>query len=331
MSKRRRWTTDEYLDQLVLAIGWPNNKAMAHPSTESNPLSSSPTQPKPKGKSNRASANAKVLQELKLRHARQRGITIDPNTDPTLDDIQVPIFKIDDPAYCHHKISCFPYQGDSSDQTLKNLINRVVQDGLVITAARPAWRMVAFDMEWTTNYRARKPRPTSLIQIGGQSSTLIIQLAHIRRPAWYNLVLPLPLAEFLRDPTIIKFGVGVTGDADKLLNDCFKDPWGVRVYLNGFLEIMDVAKSVDPIAREELPPKAISLQRLVARYLDQFLPKTKNLIVSNWEASRLSKAQINYAAADVVSAMRVYLKLYVKPAHHPKFLPPVRYADPANF
>jgi hypothetical protein len=132
-----------------------------------------------------------------------------------------------------------------------------------------------------------------LLQICGQSITLIIQLAHIQRPKWFLHVLPAPLAQFLRDPTIIKFGVGISGDANKLVQDRFTDPTGSKVYLDAFLELIDVAKLIDPTARADIPGDTFSLQRFVARYLEQFLPKKKSVILSNWEAPHLTPIQVN--------------------------------------
>ncbi|KAA1064618.1 Exonuclease 3'-5' domain-containing protein 2, variant 2 [Puccinia graminis f. sp. tritici] len=274
----------------------------------------------------RPSANERVLQELRSRTALRHS-SMDPNSNiQDGQEIEVTRFEIHDRAYRPQSVYVFPFGEDSSDETLRTMIENVLQDSLIITACRPPLRLVSFDMEWVTDHRARKPRPTSLIQICGQTITLVIQLVHIQRPKWFLHVLPTPIAEFLRDPFIVKFGVGISGDADKLARDQFTDPTGSKVYLNAFLELIDVAKLIDPTARDDIPTDAFSLQRFVARYLEQFLPKTKSVVTSNWESFYLSPTQLNYAASDVISAMRVYLKLYMLPAHHPRFMPPIRYA-----
>ncbi|OAV94318.1 hypothetical protein PTTG_07643 [Puccinia triticina 1-1 BBBD Race 1] len=288
-----------------------------------NPPAGGPNQPK----RSRPSANEKVYQELRSKSALRRS-SMDPNNNSQTQEADVTRFDVHDPAYRPQSVYVFPFGEDSSDETLRAMIESVLRDGIMITACRPPLRLVSFDMEWTTDHRARKPRPTSLIQICGQSITLIIQLVHIQRPKWHLHVLPTPIAEFLRDPFVVKFGVGISGDADKLARDRFTDPTGSKVYLNAFLELLDVAKLIDPTAREDIPADNFSLQRFVARYLEQFLPKTKSVVTSNWESSYLSPTQLSYAAGDVVSAMRVYLKLYMLPAHHPRFMPPIRYAAP---
>jgi len=278
-------------------------------------------------KRTRASANERILQELREKNASRRS-SMDPNNSSHSRDEDVTRFQVHDPTYRPQSVCVFPFGEDSSDQTLRMMIESVLRDGIMITAYRPPLRLVSFDMEWCTDHRARKPRPTSLIQICGQSITLIIQLAHIQRPKWFLHVLPAPVAEFLRDRSIVKFGVGISGDASKLAEDRFTDPTGSPVYLDAFVELIDVAKLVDPTARDDIPGDCFSLQRFVARYLEQFLPKSKHVVLSNWESPHLTPNQLNYAASDVVSAMRVYLKLFLQPAHHPQFMPPIKYATP---
>ncbi|KAA1096197.1 Exonuclease 3'-5' domain-containing protein 2 [Puccinia graminis f. sp. tritici] len=46
--------------------------------------------------------------------------------------------------------------------------------------------------------------------------------------------LTTPIAEFLRDPFIVKFGVGISGNADKLARNQFTDPTGSKVYSCGW-------------------------------------------------------------------------------------------------
>ncbi|PLW50326.1 hypothetical protein PCASD_01758 [Puccinia coronata f. sp. avenae] len=280
-------------------------------------------------KRQRPSANDRVLQELREKSALRRS-SLNPNNNTQNQGVDVTQFEVHDPAYPSQSVYVFPYGDDASDETLRMMIDGVLRDGILLTAYRPPRRLISFDMEWCTDHRARKARPTSLLQICGQSITLIIQLAHIQRPKWFLHVLPAPLAQFLRDPTIIKFGVGISGDANKLVQDRFTDPTGSKVYLDAFLELIDVAKLIDPTARADIPGDTFSLQRFVARYLEQFLPKKKSVILSNWEAPHLTPIQVNYAASDVISAMRVYLKLYVQPAHHPRFMPPIKYVNPYN-
>ncbi|KNZ62390.1 hypothetical protein VP01_1276g7 [Puccinia sorghi] len=280
-------------------------------------------------KRTRISANERILQELREKKASRRS-SMDPNNSSQSHNADVTRFQVHDPAYRPQSVCVFPVGKDSSDETLRMMIGSVLRDGIMITAHRPPARLVSFDMEWCTDHRARKARPTSLIQICGQSITLIIQLAHIQRPKWFLHVLPAPIAEFLRDRSIIKFGVGISGDASKLTEDLFTDPTGSQVYLDAFVELIDVAKLIDPTARDDIPGNCFSLQRFVARYLEQLLPKSKKIVLSNWESPHLTPNQLNYAASDVISAMRVYLKLYLQPAHHPQFMPPIKYATPGT-
>ncbi|KAH9444924.1 hypothetical protein MJO28_013016 [Puccinia striiformis f. sp. tritici] len=275
-------------------------------------------------------ANERVLQDLRMKLALKRS-ALDPenNQNPRTEDIEVTRFDIHDQNYLPQTIYVFPIAGDSSDQTLRRMIEEVTQDSILITSIKPGLRLVSFDMEWTTDHRAKRARPTSLIQICGQTKTLIIQLSQISRQQWASNLLPLSISEFLRNPRIIKFGVGITGDADKLNNhDNFTDSNGQKVYLNCFLELMQVAKLVDPSTKVDIPDDNLSLQRFVARYLDQFLCKSKRIVTSNWESSYLTPTQLTYAASDVISAMRVYLKLYALPAHDRRFIPPIKYAFP---
>lgn len=264
---------------------------------------------KPRSTWNKEAANLKLQEEIRTKHGK------------------VIEFSINDPRYPPQTVYCTPYQGDSSDETIREMIAMILEDGVSIPGTTT--QIIGFDIEWCHDFRAKKPKPISLIQICGRSISLIIQLAHLQPPNWYHNVLPSPIGEFLRDRSVIKLGVGIKGDARKFECDRFSDTQRHKVYLDAYVDIHELARLVDPTIIDEFPKQSLSLQRLVARYLHQYMHKSKNLILSNWESLQLSRAQITYAASDVISAMRVFLQLSQMPAYRDGLIP-IQYTNPSN-
>ncbi|POW18336.1 hypothetical protein PSHT_05948, partial [Puccinia striiformis] len=271
-------------------------------------------------------ANERVLQDLRMKLALKRS-KLDPenNQNPRTEDIDVTRFDIHDQNYLPQTIYIKPYEDDRRsnprfdpdhiDQTRSKIVSSSSQESATDITDPNLW-------------------PTK---------TLIIQLSQISRQQWTSNLLPLSISEFLRNPRIIKFGVGITGDAEKLNNhDNFTDSNGQKVYLNCFLD-SQISRSLH---KSRYPDDNLSLQRFVARYLDQFLCKSKRIVTSNWESSYLTPTQLTcqysltlsllfdnpppkkQKLTDVISAMRVYLKLYALPAHDRRFIPPIKYAFP---
>ncbi|KAG0144947.1 hypothetical protein CROQUDRAFT_34585, partial [Cronartium quercuum f. sp. fusiforme G11] len=153
----------------------------------------------------------------------------------------------------------------SSSSTLGPFLDEVIKDAIPLG---PSSRALAFDMEWPIQRRRGHESRTSLIQIAGQTLTLLIQFSKFSS-------IPPRLYDFLVDCSIVKLGVGIRNDGLKLLRD-FPDQ---KAFLNSFLELSFLAKAIDPQAGQGA--RLLSLQEIVARYLDVYLPKG-DVRTSDW-------------------------------------------------
>ncbi|MBW0563283.1 hypothetical protein O181_102998 [Austropuccinia psidii MF-1] len=292
------------------------------------PLGSQPNQNQPGAGRRHIDKNQMIIQILKEKSASRGHSSSDPNRNHPVNDDGV--IKFD--AFKSHSVRVFPLSHNASfDGVLQRLINNIIADGFTIydKSSKSSQKMIAFDMEWDHDFRFRKPRPTSIIQVAGKTKVLVIKLAAL--PTWHQRILPNSIFDLLSSTDVIKFGVGISGDARKLSQDRFFTQSGYHVYLSAIMELNHVVKSVDEIAMLEIESGIYSLQRLVCRYLEEFLYKPAVWRSSNWEAVELSKNQLDYAAADVAAAIRVYQKLLLLPGYDKNFIPPITYWDPRQF
>ncbi|GJJ09458.1 hypothetical protein Clacol_003681 [Clathrus columnatus] len=110
---------------------------------------------------------------------------------------------------------------------------------------------------------------------------------------------PSEIRKLLEDPSIVKAGVGILGDASKLRAD-----FGVNV--TSCLDLSCLAKLIDPQWSTCKGP--IGLARLMKAYEGQELKKPKSLVRSNWERF-LTQAQQDYAANDAIAGLSILRKL----------------------
>jgi hypothetical protein len=102
-------------------------------------------------------------------------------------------------------------------------------------------------MEWKPSFRRGVPQsPVGLIQICGANKILLIQVAQMGgrllqgnrnradSPVLQHLGLSQGLADFMKDPAILKTGVNIRGDGVKLYND-------YRVLTDGLLDLRPLA------------------------------------------------------------------------------------------
>ena len=105
------------------------------------------------------------------------------------------------------------------------------------------------------------------------------------------------LRALLEDPTVVKCGVRIRGDAAKLKRDFGLEMGGVQ-------ELQDMAR-----ARMRQLPKG-GLAGLAARLLGRNLEKPKGLRLGNWERVPLNEAQQKYAALDAYACWLLFEKLH---------------------
>ncbi|KAI5124433.1 hypothetical protein M0805_008317 [Coniferiporia weirii] len=149
-------------------------------------------------------------------------------------------------------------------------------------------RIAGFDLEWRPTFVSGGPdNPVAVVQISMGQKILLLQVKAMEK-------FPHKLASFLNDKNIIKAGVNISGDAQRLYRD-------YSVSMHSCLELSYLARCVD---RSRWPGPArdfIGLARLVHAYENCSVSKGKTQM-SNWE-NELTKKQQEYAANDAHAAM----------------------------
>ncbi|KAF8489593.1 ribonuclease H-like domain-containing protein [Gautieria morchelliformis] len=154
---------------------------------------------------------------------------------------------------------------------------------------------LGFDIEYRPNFTKGCPlNRTALVQLASESLVLLVQVSAMS-------AFPDSIKNIIEDPAIVKAGVGIQGDANKLRRD-------FGVHPAGCLELSFLAKAVDPQWADAKGP-LISLARLVEAYEERVIKKPKHLQMSNWERP-LTEEQQDYAAGDATAALSVLQKLY---------------------
>lgn len=153
---------------------------------------------------------------------------------------------------------------------------------------------LGFDIEWKPIYRQGEiPAKPALMQICMDNSHCYV--LHIIYSG-----IPSTLKYLLEDESSIKVGVCILGDATKI--------W--RHYDVTVQPLDDL--SVCANAKLGGPRKQWSLSSLTETLTCKELAKPQNIRTGNWEASPLSKEQLQYAATDAFASWYIYevLKTY---------------------
>lgn len=148
-------------------------------------------------------------------------------------------------------------------------------------------KVIGIDCEWVTD---SERKPVSLLQLAtDRGFCLLVRLFLL--PVW---LMPTVLMNLLADETILKVGVGVAEDANKLFNDyCLE--------VHGFLDLRYIAKDL-----KEFQGKNMSLKNLARELLGVDLNKSRELRCSDWNADKLSDDQLKYAADDAIISAKIF-------------------------
>lgn len=142
-----------------------------------------------------------------------------------------------------------------------------------------------FDVEWRPNRHRGQRNPVSVVQLATATHACVVQAPLIRH-----------LGGVLSDPAVLKAGVGILEDARKLQRDH-------GVALRGAVDVGVAA------ARQAGASQPVGLKRLCKELLGVELAKPRRVVMSDWQAAKLTPAQVRYAALDAIYGRRAYAKL----------------------
>ena len=146
-------------------------------------------------------------------------------------------------------------------------------------------KVIGFDTETKPCFVARAPKNhIALLQLSTEDNAYIFRLQ--------QLGLPKELVSILTDPSIIKVGAAVRDDIHGL-------NWYSNFEAGGFADLQTIA--------EKFGIEEKSVRKMSAIILGIRVSKSQQL--SNWESSKLSDAQLKYAAIDAWVCRQMYLKL----------------------
>jgi hypothetical protein len=111
-------------------------------------------------------------------------------------------------------------------------------------------KVVGFDVEWKPSYFKGIQNKISLVQLATPQSALLIQMKYVEE-------IPLSLVEVVSSKDIMKVGVGILEDLQRLEQD-----FGVP--FNNFHDISSAAKRIEPDGRNKT-----GLAALVERFLGE--------------------------------------------------------------
>ncbi|KAF8887964.1 ribonuclease H-like domain-containing protein [Gymnopilus junonius] len=153
---------------------------------------------------------------------------------------------------------------------------------------------LGFDLEWKPIfYRGARENPVALVQLANNSTIFLLQLTAMKE-------FPSKLAEILANPLIVKAGVAVQNDADKICKD-----WGVSMY--NCVDLSLLARTVDNARWQGKYNSSLGLARLIESYEYRLMEKGK-ITRSNWEA-HLNLTQLEYASNDAHAGYILYKKM----------------------
>ena len=144
--------------------------------------------------------------------------------------------------------------------------------------------LLGFDTETRPTFKKGKRNTVSLIQLSTEFLACLIRINKIG--------IPDELAALLSDPRVIKAGVAVHDDIKFLKNVKKFNP-------EGFVDLQNVVK--------DFGIQSAGLKKLSAIVLGFRISKRQQ--VTDWEAEKLSEAQMIYAATDAWVCHQIYRKL----------------------
>uniref|UniRef100_A0A7S4M4Y9 3'-5' exonuclease domain-containing protein n=1 Tax=Vannella robusta TaxID=1487602 RepID=A0A7S4M4Y9_9EUKA len=182
-----------------------------------------------------------------------------------------------------------PIQVLSNTKQIEEIFHSLLSD------ARNKTSVVGIDAEWKPNQvKGEKVHPVAVLQIATTKKVFLVQLLHLDHG------IPDSLKEFLAAPTIIKVGVSIVMDAKKLQRDH-------KIPMRGCVELACLAQKQNLLSEET----GGSLKSLTSYFVKLQLPKNKQIQLSDWSVTKLSRKQVYYAAADAWTGLLVFEQLLI--------------------
>ena len=154
---------------------------------------------------------------------------------------------------------------------------------------------VGFDMEWVQNNR------TGLIQVSFYSSIGFQTI--LFRTAKFELERCAPLMKLLKSREIVKLGVCVKGDLERVAEETdFDIAKGAYLELGYLYDVYSDKVRVKASGGRRLQSYAETVLQRKMRYKDDATA------ASNWDAKSLNSQQVRYAADDALVAIQLLAK-----------------------
>uniref|UniRef100_A0A1A8NID8 Exonuclease 3'-5' domain-containing protein 2 n=1 Tax=Nothobranchius pienaari TaxID=704102 RepID=A0A1A8NID8_9TELE len=159
--------------------------------------------------------------------------------------------------------------------------------------------VLGLDCEWVkTDGVSVKGRASavSLLQMSSYSGLCILVRLLAFRSEQQSF--PNSLIDVLRDPHVLKVGVGCYDDGKRLASD-----YGLSLSCTVDLRHLALRQRQSPVSN------GLSLKSLAADLLNVSLDKSTELRCSDWEADQLTLEQMTYAARDAQVSIALFLRL----------------------
>lgn len=153
--------------------------------------------------------------------------------------------------------------------------------------------VLGLDCEWVT-VRGSRHR-VALLQLAPSTDFAVLLRLCLFKSETASVVLPESLRDILRNDCLLKVGVGIQEDAQKLLLDH-------NIDVRGCVDLRHIVT----LFPELYGFTAGGLRTLSSEFLDVILDKSWRVRCSNWEADVLTKNQIRYAAEDALLSAQIF-------------------------
>lgn len=150
--------------------------------------------------------------------------------------------------------------------------------------------VVAIDLEWRPDFQCNSNNRVALIQLATTTTCVLVRCSRLR---WS---LPAALRHFFCDPALVFVAFSWDSCDESKMQSTFGA--GKDQLFSRFLDLQTVAQS--------LGYHGCGLARLTESVLGVRMPKSRSVSRSDWQRSKLTPAQVQYAALDALITGHVF-------------------------